>query len=885
MMDDMEEIWVLYADDGAQALDTAEQALQDIVGGTPEAMADGVASLFRSVHTFKGNARVLGLSNAESRAHVTEDLMGLIRDHGAPWDDEIEQILVLAIDRLRDILEQTASQRRDIEEDFAADLMRLVSSKIERIEAGVLQGTKPHAPPVDDVQDDAVVAVPPAVPARENKAVALLTQIAGPLDQLGQLRSQPDSAADCAQILRNIATLAEGFGYVRLADVALAVAGQAAPVPPLADARLYEELLAIELSLSTDVLPHPAPHAVYQHWCAVNADSLFTALRGSFAQFAKDTANQTHRNALGQTLRQLSQACRYHGLNGASDWAMTLQEALSAGDLAKGLRPDQPIFQMLHSFAVTTVAIIFEGTTDGGGPLPSIGFRPDIQAGLLDEPSITELQTLNLPLSLLLGLSADIVQTILQAGRAGCSFWVSPLDLDQMAAATAVFCTLGEDDQIRLLAMTPLRSGASVRVQILLASRLTADQVQARFVGLTPQGLQIPLQPLGPAASPAPPPPEQGNDGLAGVSVEMLETLGDVSADLTQLAQRLDEILNPQDRENASRGDVSFPNDPSHSGLPDQFTRMVEGIESSVSALELLSQRVSDLQEDAMVSRLRPAEGSLAPVIAGLGRTIRAIAPGIALSFVSDDLLLDNQNLDLIGKLCTAYVKHRAERSSDANTVVSIALRQREDRAILMVTDRLPDQADDATLLALRRLASGSGGRIWTQSNDDGRHGLVFSLPTRALAMEAMIMQSGGTHYGLAVDSMVMVHKAGPDQILRRAAAGSSRFLRLENGEVLTIVTLENRKVDQGGIFVIMQAAGQRRALLVDALVGHQVVRLRPLQGVMERLDRLSGFAVLAGGQIALVLSPLAICHDHDLSQMAFHEPEERHEICNQSPD
>jgi hypothetical protein len=311
---------------------------------------------------------------------------------------------------------------------------------------------------------------------------------------------------------------------------------------------------------------------------------------------------------------------------------------------------------------------------------------------------------------------------------------------------------------------------------------------------------------------------------------------------------------------------------------------VVEGIETSVSAIEALSQRVSDLQEDAMMSRLRPAAGSLAPVIAGLGRAIRANAPGIGLSFVSDDLMLDNQTLDLIGQLCSAYVHQRAEHARDANAVISIALRQCEDRAILMVTDRLPEPSDAAALSTLRRIASGSGGRVWTQSHEDGRRGLVFSVPTRALAMEAMIMQSGGAHYGLAVDSMVMVHQAGPDRIMRRAAAGSSRFLKLDNGEVLTIVTLENRKVDQGGIFVIMQAAGQRRALLVDGLVGHQVVRLRPLQGVMERLDRLSGFAVLSGGQIALVLSPLAICHDHDLSQMAFLEAEERHEICIESP-
>lgn len=881
MMDDMDEIWVLYADDGAQALDTAEQALQAIVGGSPEAMADGVASLFRAVHTFKGNARVLGLRNAESRAHVTEDLMGLIRDQGAPWDDEIEQILVLAIDRLRDILEQTASQRRDIDESFADDLMRLVSDKIERIAgADPLQDAAPSAP---DPQENAAVDERAAVTAYEEKAVALLAQIAGPLDQLGQLRLLPDCADDCTQILRNIANLAEACGYVRLADVALALAEQTAPVPPLADARLYEELRAIELSLSPELLPHPAPHAIYQHWCGMNASLLVAGLRDTMWLLSNDPANPARSKALAQMILQVSRACLHHGLDSASEWAMALHEVLISAEPMKLQGQDQPIFQMLEAFATTVVAMLPEAAAGAIDPSQQRHFHHSAQVSLLDDDSITELQALNLPLNVLLTLSTATVQPILQAARAGFGFGVAALDMGQVAVMTAALCALGEDASLRPVAVVPLRSGSSVRVQIILASQLAAEQVQAQFTALNSEVIHIPVEPLGRTATPSL--EAYGSlDGPSGVSVEMLETLGDISAGLAELSQRLEGILHPKVREGGSETDDSFVNDPLHTGASDNLTRVVEGIETSVSAIEALSQRVSDLQEDAMMSRLRPAAGSLAPVIAGLGRAIRANAPGIGLSFVSDDLMLDNQTLDLIGQLCSAYVHQRAEHARDANAVISIALRQCEDRAILMVTDRLPEPSDAAALSTLRRIASGSGGRVWTQSHEDGRRGLVFSVPTRALAMEAMIMQSGGAHYGLAVDSMVMVHQAGPDRIMRRAAAGSSRFLKLDNGEVLTIVTLENRKVDQGGIFVIMQAAGQRRALLVDGLVGHQVVRLRPLQGVMERLDRLSGFAVLSGGQIALVLSPLAICHDHDLSQMAFLEAEERHEICIESP-
>ncbi len=71
--------------------------------GTGGAADEGahVGALFRAVHTFKGNSRVLGLAVVESRAHYAEDLIGLVRDQGVPWDAEIKDILLLASDTLR----------------------------------------------------------------------------------------------------------------------------------------------------------------------------------------------------------------------------------------------------------------------------------------------------------------------------------------------------------------------------------------------------------------------------------------------------------------------------------------------------------------------------------------------------------------------------------------------------------------------------------------------------------------------------------------------------------------------------------------------------------------------------------------------------------------
>lgn len=892
MIDDMEEIWVLYADDGAQALDTAEEALAAIASGGAGAMAEGVSSLFRAVHTFKGNARVLGLRNAEKRAHVTEDLIGLVRDQGAPWDDEMAQILVLAIDRLRAILEQTATHRSDIDDSFGADLMQAVLDKIERL-TGRAVGAEvsediPLALPVAEVEvpafeeDEAAEEVAAPRSALEQQAAELMAQIVGPLSQLSELRAQPDAGEACAQILRNIAGQAEAFRFFRLADTALALAGKADGAPPLADARLYEELNAIELSLPEGALPDPRPKAIYQEWCANNAQGLLLALHDVLRPLSNGPDAGFPQSGLTQALRRLSRACQHHELATTADWAVALLDLLTLWDGTAGKAAGETLVQILRAFA-NILGAVLPADADGHtsmAPPPVIG----TSQGVFDDDSLTASAALALPPQFLRAMAPQDIATAWQAVQNGARHWVARLDLAHLSGATPMFYSRTQSGALRLVAAVAIRADTAMRLDVLVETRLSPSEVETAFLEIASPGSDLRLEQLTTSQANKqterlPQPARQ-----AGVSVEMLEMLGEVSTGLTQIALRLGSVVQTRNGDHQRAKSLKIVSDQSYLDIIGQLNHMGDEIEDSIKALDDLAHQVGDLQEDAIASRLRPVSAELADVIADLEREVRLHAPLVSLSVQSDDMLLDGQTLELIGKLCAAYLPDRTLHCTTETAVLSITLRQREDRAILMVTDHLPDPTDSETLSRLRRLATGSGGRIWTQVHDDGRHGLVVSLPTRALAMEAMIVQSGNMHYGLPVDSLVMVQYAGPDRILRRAAAGASRFLRLDNGEVLTIVTLETRKVDQGGIFVILQASGRRKALLVDTLLGHQVVRLRPLQGIMEKLDKLAGFAVLAGGQIASVLSPLAICHDNDLSHLVFDAPEAAARFLHPSP-
>jgi two-component system chemotaxis sensor kinase CheA len=130
MSDEVNEIWELYADEGQQSLQAAEEAVLFLKKSPSD--KETISSLFRSVHTFKGNSRVMGLSVIESRAHVAEDLIGIVRDEGVPIDNEITDLLLEIIDVLNDMLAKTCESQEDANPEKSAELVERLKQKIAR---------------------------------------------------------------------------------------------------------------------------------------------------------------------------------------------------------------------------------------------------------------------------------------------------------------------------------------------------------------------------------------------------------------------------------------------------------------------------------------------------------------------------------------------------------------------------------------------------------------------------------------------------------------------------------------------------------------------------------------------------------------------------------
>lgn len=123
-------MWEVFFSEAQEKLQELEEALLAIEtqGVSPERFA----AMYRAIHTFKGNSRIMGLSQLEALAHRAEDLMGLVRDHGLPFDTTLAALFFQVLDRFRMLLQQVCQQRQDIELAAVADLYDLLTAAQER---------------------------------------------------------------------------------------------------------------------------------------------------------------------------------------------------------------------------------------------------------------------------------------------------------------------------------------------------------------------------------------------------------------------------------------------------------------------------------------------------------------------------------------------------------------------------------------------------------------------------------------------------------------------------------------------------------------------------------------------------------------------------------
>jgi len=127
--DELDEAWELFAEDGKEALDLVEDALLALESNPT--VQDQIILLFRGLHKFKGNARMMGLSALEHLFHQAEDLAALVRDEGVRLTGEMIELLLEVVDRSREMLGDILARRCEFGAEQLEDLVRRLGEMLE----------------------------------------------------------------------------------------------------------------------------------------------------------------------------------------------------------------------------------------------------------------------------------------------------------------------------------------------------------------------------------------------------------------------------------------------------------------------------------------------------------------------------------------------------------------------------------------------------------------------------------------------------------------------------------------------------------------------------------------------------------------------------------
>jgi chemotaxis protein histidine kinase CheA len=161
---DLEEIWCIFGDECREHLGLVEACLLTLADRPHD--SDQIAALFRSLHTVKGGARMMGLTTLEALAHRAEDMASLARDEGAPVDAEMVRLLLETLDQLRLLLDEVLGTHTDIE-------LERVAGPVAALEAAIAARRRVNTPAAGEA------APPPALDGGADDARAVEADEAG----------------------------------------------------------------------------------------------------------------------------------------------------------------------------------------------------------------------------------------------------------------------------------------------------------------------------------------------------------------------------------------------------------------------------------------------------------------------------------------------------------------------------------------------------------------------------------------------------------------------------------------------------------------------------------------------------------------------------------
>jgi len=183
MKTDLEMVRAVFRTEATElisGMETAFLMLETVAG--PEVFEP----LFRSVHTLKGNALLMGFPAASELAHVVEDLLEKLAARAVPITPGVVNLLLRAVDGLR-VLIGVPNEGTDASVDPAEVQRQLAQAAGTAVSEGALPGPEPRPPPVERGEEAERPSEATARPGRERTLRVGLDRLDRMLDLTGEI--------------------------------------------------------------------------------------------------------------------------------------------------------------------------------------------------------------------------------------------------------------------------------------------------------------------------------------------------------------------------------------------------------------------------------------------------------------------------------------------------------------------------------------------------------------------------------------------------------------------------------------------------------------------------------------------------------------------------
>ncbi len=160
---------------------------------------------------------------------------------------------------------------------------------------------------------------------------------------------------------------------------------------------------------------------------------------------------------------------------------------------------------------------------------------------------------------------------------------------------------------------------------------------------------------------------------------------------------------------------------------------------------------------------------------------------------------------------------------------------------------------------AVKEQVQSFGGAIEVRSEPGEGTAVILRLPLALALVEVLLVERGGTVYGLPLANVEEAIQVGKILSLAGVPAIEVRGASIPLADLGELAGGTSSPCVSGSPAVVLRASGRRVAAVCDELFGKDEIVVKPLGPLLASLPHYLGAAILGDGRIALLLDPVTI--------------------------